>query len=264
MLDSKLFLIIKSKINRFAQLPEMEFKNHKIKEAVCAFRFNPSINIPWDPTYLGEFYNQIKDKGFSRKEEIRPLALKFEIKPNTDPQPPLVQQGETQMVFRTEDQQYAILVGNNYISFHTLNHYPGWDVFKPEKIESFFKIYQSLGLGKALDSAQMIYINNFAMESSKDLSDYLSFVPKMQDFGQGDELSHLFQSNYRIAPNKQLSLKTIFNATPEKRVILESNCIASSLGDYSKTWDILADDAHANARNAFIKISTDYFKTLIK
>jgi hypothetical protein len=109
----------------------------------------------------------------------------------------------------------------------------------------------------------MIFINNFNIEPNKDLADYLVFVPRMADFGDGKEVSHLFQSTYSIAPNKQLSLKTIFRMKPEKHVLLESNCIASSNGK-SISWDILSNDAHDAARNAFIKVSSDYYKALIK
>jgi len=241
----------------------MEFTNHKITEAVCAFRFNPSQN-PWDVTFFSGYYDLIKNDGFNKKQEIKPIQLNFEIKPNEQPQPNF-QQGETQMVFKTDDEKYAILMGNNYVSFHTLNHYPGWDIFKPQTVDTFLKKYFSIGLGKDLLNVQMIYINNFDLESSRDLSDYLTFVPKMKDFGEGEETSHFFQSNYSIAPNKQLTLKTILNVIPPqktKKVLLESNCIALNINQAE--WAKLADDAHDAARNAFVKISSDYFKTIIK
>lgn len=241
----------------------MEFINHKVTEAVCAFRFDPNQNS-WDVTYLANYFNEIKDLGFVKKNEIKPFQLSFHIKPNEGTSSPQMQEGETQMVFKNEDETHAILMGNNYISFHTINHYDGWDKFKPSLIEKFLLKYFALGLGKGLLSAQMIYINNFNLEQDKDLSDYLNFVPKMQNFGEGDEISHFFQSNYGIAPNKQLSLKTILNPNNSgaKNVILECNCIATALT--GSDWSKLSDDAHQSARNAFIKISTDYFKILIK
>ncbi len=242
----------------------MEFKNHKITEAVCAFRFDPAKN-PWDVTFFSYYFDKIKEKGFIKKQEIKPIQLSFEIKPNENPQPQNLQQGETQMVFKTEDERYAILMGNNYLSFHTLNHYPGWDIFMPEIIAPNIKTYFNLGLGQSTVSIQMIYINNFELELNKSLSDYFMFVPNMKDFGDGDENSHFFQSNYSIAPNKQLSVKTVLNAgllPLSKQVILECNCIASN--NNSIDWLILANDAHKAARNAFVKVSSDYFKSLIK
>lgn len=238
----------------------MEFSNHKITEAVCAFRFSP--NNPWDITFFSEYYNLIKNDGFTIKKEVRAFELSFELKGDDNPKSNF-SHGETQMVFKTLDEKKAILMGNNYISFHTLNHYPGWEHFK-SMINEFYQKYISLGLGTGLLNAQMIYINNFNLEQNKDLSDYLVFVPKMQQFGEGNEISHLFQSNYSIAPNKKLSLKTVLNVLPQntKRLLLECNCIASKTD--KADWETLADDAHSAARNAFIKVSSDYFKNLIK
>ncbi|UXE65911.1 MAG: TIGR04255 family protein [Chryseotalea sp. WA131a] len=243
----------------------MEFKNHKITEAVCAFRFDPSKN-PWDVTFFSYFFDKIKQKGFDKKQEIKPVQLNFEFKGDSEPQSN-IQHGETQMVFKTTNDQHAILMGNNYISFHSLNHYSGWDVFKPEIIDPNIAEYFGLGLGNGVLSAQMIYINNFDLESGRSLADYFKFVPNMKDFGEGEENSHFFQSNYTIAPNKQLSVKTVLNTglLPKlnKRVILECNCIANNNSN-EVLWNTLADDAHSAARNAFIQISSDYFKSLIK
>ena len=244
----------------------MEFKNHKITEAVCAFRFTPSENTVWDSTFLGEYYNRIKETGFEKKQEITPFKLDFQINPNEGIKDSKVSHGESQMVFKTTDEKYAILMGNSYISFHSLNHYPGWNVFLPEVIEKNITTYFGLGLGKGIASAQMIFINNFEIEAGRNLSDYLVFVPEMENFGQGDEISHLFQSTYSIKPNKQLTLRTIFNILPPgnvKKVTLESNCIANN-SEQNLTWKVLVTDAHDNARNAFVKVASEYFKNIIK
>lgn len=244
----------------------MEYKNHKITEAVCAFRFSP-VNNNWDITSFAAFYNVIKNLGFHKKNEIKPVQLSFQIKPNEVPQNPQMTEGETQMVFKNEDEKQAILLGNNYISFHTINYYPGWEVFSNELISKFLNKYFEIGYGKDLMSAQMIYINNFELAPFKTLFDYLTFVPNMEHFGEGDELSHLFQSSYEIAPNKRLQLKTILNVVnPEriKKVVLECNCIANNPINHDITWEILSKDAHDNAKNAFLKITTDYFKEIIK
>lgn len=118
----------------------MEYKNHKIIEAVCAFRFNPSQNS-WDITGYADYYNVIKDNGFSKKNEIKPVQFSFQIKPNELPVNPQMIQGETQIVFKNESEDRAILLGNNYISFHTINHYPGWEIFSEELISIYLKKY---------------------------------------------------------------------------------------------------------------------------
>lgn len=244
----------------------MEYKNHKITEAVCAFRFNPVLNN-WDITSYAAYYNVIKDLGFFRKSEIKPVQLSFQIKPNELPQTPQMIEGDTQMVFKNEKENRAILLGNNYISFHTIKEYPGWEIFLEELISVFLNKYFEIGYGKGMMSAQMIYINNFILENNRKLSEYLTFVPDMEHFGKGDELSHLFQSAYEIAPNKRLQLKTILNVVnPDKikNVLLECNCIANNTKNHDLSWEVLSKDAHDNAKNAFINISTEYFKTIIK
>jgi uncharacterized protein (TIGR04255 family) len=244
----------------------MEYKNHKITEAVCAFRFDPNQNN-WDFTSFAAYYNVIKDHGFNRKNEIKPLQLSFQIRPNEIPQTPQMIEGATQMVFKNESENRAILLGDNYISFHTINDYPGWESFSKDLISIFLNKYFELGFGKGLISAQMIYINNFNLDNDLKLSDYLTFVPDMERFGEGDELSHLFQSTYDIAPNKRLQLKTILNViNPDKikNVILECNCIAANSENYDISWESLSQDAHDNSKNAFINVATNRFKDIIK
>ncbi|MCF8371250.1 MAG: TIGR04255 family protein [Bacteroidales bacterium] len=244
----------------------MEYLNHKITEAVCAFRFDPSKNS-WDWTSYAEFYKLIKEKGFIKRNEIKPIQLSFHFKPNEAPKNPDLVEGETQMVFKNNKEDRAILISNNYISFHTIGNYPGWDVFSNEFISNIITSYFDLGYGNGLDNAQMIYINNFDLKADKKLSNYLTFVPDMDHFGEGDEVSHMFQSAYQIAPNKRLQLKTILNViNPEriKKVLLECNCIAFNTLKHEINWSELANDAHHNAKNAFINITTPYFKNLIK
>ncbi|MEP5614138.1 MAG: TIGR04255 family protein [Cyclobacteriaceae bacterium] len=246
----------------------MEYLNHKITEAVCAFRFDPVQNN-WDVTGIAEYYNEIKDSGFQKKQEIKPVQLSFQVKAD---EPPLsqnaeIKEGDLKMVFRNDDESFAILLGSNYLSFHTINHYPGWQTFNEKLINPYIEKYFKLGYGKGLLNAQMIYINNFDIENEKKLSNYLSFVPETELFGEGDEISHLFQSGYDISPNKRLQLKTIFNVfgpDKQKKVTLECNCIAKNDVNLDIDWSELALDAHDGAKNAFIKIATDEFKNEIK
>ena len=163
----------------------MGFKNHKIIEAVCAFRFNPTENN-WDIMSYAGYYNAIKEMGFSKKQEIKPLQFNFQLNVNNPPIVPQIVEGATQMVIRNEKEDQAILLGNIYISFHTINYYPGWEIFSDHLISIYLQKYFEIGYGKGLLSAQMIYINKFDLDKSKKLSDYLTFVPAMEQFGEGD------------------------------------------------------------------------------
>jgi uncharacterized protein (TIGR04255 family) len=176
-----------------------------------------------------------------------------------------MEKGETKMVFKNKAENYAILMGKNFISFHSINHYYGWDVFVPELIKPFLEKYFTLNVSKDIVSVQMLYVNNFEIKKEENLSDYLSVVPNMKELGEEtSELGHFFQSNFKIEPNLQLNLQTVLNTQNNtKKVTLECNCVASNI-DHKYTWEILANAAHDKAKQAFLTISKDKFKNIIK
>jgi uncharacterized protein (TIGR04255 family) len=239
----------------------MEYKKHKITEAVCAFNFQDE----WDIVLLSEYSKKIEDLGFSKRQDIKPIQVNFQFQPGVIPSP-TVQEGGVSMVIKNQDETEAVLMSKNYISFHTLNHYPGWDVFFPKTITPLLKMYFELGLGKGVLNSLMLFVNNFEIQENENLSEYLNFVPNMNDFGKGtSEVGHFFQSNFKSEPNLNISLKTVFNANPidkSKKVTLECSCTASNENE-KHSWEQLAEAAHLNAKNAFIKITQDKFKKII-
>jgi hypothetical protein len=227
------------------QYPEMEFKNHKVSEAVCAFRFDNSLNN-WNIGLFSQYYNAIKDDGFVEKQEQKPFEVSFEIRPNNIPAAQY-REGEMRMVFLNPKTNYAIILAGNYISFHAVGHYPGWKVFMPELIKPFLEKYFMLGLGKGLETVQML-------------------IPNLKDFGQGTEIAHFSQSNFTIEPNFQLFLKTTFNIEPQssvKNVVLECSCYAYNQNN-QYGWVALADGAHLKATEAFKQIIQTKLANLIK
>jgi uncharacterized protein (TIGR04255 family) len=101
----------------------MEFTRHKVAEAICAFRFDPNQNV-WGKKFNDDFFEKIKDTGFTIREEIQPVQVSVELKP--DSMQARHQRAEPQTVFKNEAQHYAILMSKDYVSFHTLNGYWGW------------------------------------------------------------------------------------------------------------------------------------------
>jgi uncharacterized protein (TIGR04255 family) len=245
----------------------MEYKNHKITEAICAFRFSPD-HSEWDILNLANYYKLIEPLGFEKKQEVKPFQVSFNIKANEVIPAPKMEEGETKMVFRNKEENRAILMGKNFISFHSINYYPGWDVFLPELIKPYLEEYFKLDVSKDIVSVQMLYINNFEINKEENLSDYLSVVPNMKELGEEtNELGHVFQSSFKIEPNLQLNLQTVLNVVPQnntKKITLECNCIASNNIEHKYTWDMLANDAHEKAKKAFLTISTDKFKHKIQ
>lgn len=243
----------------------MEYKNHKIIEAVLALRFIPTSR-EWDITSFSEFYNRVKDKGFSNKKEIRPFELSFKFNPKEPIEQPKKSEGEVQMVFKNQDETYAIIYSRDYVSFHSLKGYNGWEILKEELVNPIMEIYFELNGSSKISSAQMIYINRFDIGLTENLSEILTFLPNSQYFEAGEEVSHLFQSNYKIAPNKNLKLQTILKIDPKtnKKIIsLECNCV-SEANNFSDDWVKLSEDAHDNAKKSFFDITTSIFKEKIK
>ena len=247
------------------QYPEMEFKNHKVSEAVCAFRFDSSANN-WNIGLFSDYYNAIKLDGFVQKQEQKPFEVSFEIKPNTPIPAAQYKEGEMRMVFLNPKTNYAIILAGNYISFHSVGHYPGWNVFMLGLIKPFLSKYFDLNLGKGLESVQMLYLNKFDIDQNENLHEYVKLIPNLSDFGQGTEVNHFSQSNFTIEPNFQLFLKTTFNIEPGssvKSVVLECSCFAFNQ-ENQYDWVALADGAHLKATEAFKQIIQPKLANLIK
>ena len=140
----------------------MEFKNNKIIEALCAIRFTPS-DKEWDMSYLLDYYQKVKDSGFIHKQEIRPFRVDFNITNPEKADPPVYSYDDVQMSFNNPTENYSIIVAKNYLSFHCLKSYPGWEIFLPETAKYLDK-YRELGLNESVASVQLLYINDFEIE----------------------------------------------------------------------------------------------------
>ncbi|TAF75973.1 MAG: TIGR04255 family protein [Bacteroidetes bacterium] len=242
----------------------MEFKNHKISEAVCAMRF--SLIPDWDITYFAKFYDLINLIGYSVKQEIKPIQLSFDLNLNQSIEAPKLVEKDIQMVFKTADGKYAIIYSNGYVSIHTLGFYPGWDFFLKETANVLEK-YLSIHHNSFIISTQMIYINTFTLSNDENLSDYFNFMPKTENFGQGSEISQQYHTTYSIIPNKKLQIRTFLTSQDNltRNIFLECSCLTENVEKIeSSEWSKLANEAHDGARNLFVKIVTEKFKEKIK
>ncbi len=230
----------------------MEYINHKITEVVCIIRFDPKQNIPWDSTFLGKYYELIKDK-FNKKEEFITKQFNLQFKDQNISSNAI--EGEREMIFKNEQENLAIILKSNYISFHALSPYPGWDVFLNDIIIKYFNFYKEIGFGNGIHSVQIIYINTFEIEKNHKLSDYLNYTYNIQ----GTEKVHVFNSSYDISPNKNLIIKTFLN---ENKVVLECNCLNLNINNDSILN--LTNESKKEAKLAFENIISEKFKELIK
>lgn len=230
---------------------------HNLTEVLCGFWFNPNVNV-WDSTFFGKYYEKIQPLGYDVKEEQKGVQIKFAIKPEGGKSVPVSEMNEmdSRMVFKNPKNASAILMAANFISFHKLEPYKTWEALIAEQVNPGMETYQKLGLGKEVVQVQALYLNKYTLKASEKLSDYFSFVPSVQDFGNGFENSLVFQSQHELKPNliQQIKLNAVLDAASNmKNVFLECSCIASAHDNYN--WEKLAQQAHDQNNLVFKSIT---------
>lgn len=230
---------------------------HKLTEVLCAFWFAPDKN-DWDSTYFGKYFDIISKHGFTIKEEQKSVQLSMLLKPHdsgsglkpeTD-----YSEGEGRMIFRNEDKSKAIILSRNFISFHELGTYKGWDDLIDNLVNPFLEIYRSLGLGNETLQVQSLYLNNFSIPLEHKLSNVFAFLPNLEEFSPSAESNVIFQSQYNLDPNLLVLIKLnggINNTTHLKELILE--CSSFAVKHDNITDAQLIKDAHAQANSIFHK-----------
>lgn len=230
---------------------------HKLTEVLCAFWFSPDNN-DWDSTYFGKYFEIIKEKGFKFKEEQRAVQLNFQITPHDAgtglKTKPDYSEGEMRMIFKTEDRNKAIILSKNFISFHALGEYNGWDNFINELVTPFLQDYRELGLGKDTLQVQSLYLNNFNLPIEQQLSDVFSFIPNIFGFAPSSESSMVYQSQFNLDQNLSVLVKLnggINPITNLKELVFECSCFA--VNHEKTTEEQLISNAHEQANSIFLK-----------
>jgi uncharacterized protein (TIGR04255 family) len=239
----------------------MEFKNHKITEAICAFRFQV-IQNNWNIGVFADFFKHIQPLGFTQQLERKPASVSFRIEANKI-QAPEMEQGEIQLIFHNPEKQLSIILSKGLISFHAQAHYNGWDTFFPNFIEPIYVTFLSMDILDSLDNVQMLFINRFALENGTALSAYLNFVPDTKNIG-GTENGHFFISNFSKPPNIALALQVHMTMEESvKNVDFHCNAVVYN-NQIDSQWFNLAATAHSNAVDIFKNSITPYFISIIQ
>jgi len=235
--------------------------NHQLQEVLCAFMFNPDENV-WDSTYFGKYYDAIQDLGFKEKIEQKAFHVKFEIKADAYKKIPEPQynEAEPKMLFKNVEKNYAILMGNAYVSFHKLPPYEKWENMMRDQIKPGLDKYFNIGLGKDLSQVQMLYLNKYEFDEKEKLSSRFSFIPAIEDFGIGKERSLLLQSQYDLEPNliMQLQIQARLTEQKTKEVFLQCSCIAHN-HDKKRSWEEIAQQVHDQNNLVFNKITKNNY-----
>jgi len=232
-------------------------QKHELTEVVCALWFDSASNL-WDSTFFGKFYERIEPLGYDSKQEQKGYQVQFEIKSDQGEPKPTNQASEigSRMVFRNTKMQYAIIMAENFISFHKLAPYKNWESLMKEQVVPGMREYIDIGLGNNIRQVQSLYLNKYTLSNEDTLSNYFKFIPSVQDFGTGKESNLIFQSQYQLEPNllQEIRLNSILNpATNSHDIFLQCSCYSNPSNN--QNWLTLCKDAHDQNNLTFKKIT---------
>lgn len=240
----------------------MKYNNQHLIEVYCGYQFQ-NETLEWDSTYFGRFYEQIKVKGFTEKQERKGFQITFDGNlQKQDFSSVKSQQIEDQMIFKNNEKGWAIIMGKNLLSFHIVKNYPGWDIFVSEFIKPFTEIYKNLGLGAGARQCNIVYLNKFTRKSSDSLSDYFKIIsPLDKGFGVEKNISiqRVFENENNFLVVKMNSLRQI----PNDNIVINLECGAickSSECMNGQDWIYQANETHKPIFLFFESIITENLK----
>ena len=153
------------------------YKNPPVIEALCDFRFVPSK--PWDMTFPGLFYNEIK-KQFPEKEEETGFEFSFRSTSAGGVEQKFEKAFPKLKFYNAKKTALIQLLPDRLIINH-LKPYPGWEQFKPVIFDNLKK-YRKVLSPKGLRRIGVRYINeiNFKAPAIK-METYFKFYPELPE-----------------------------------------------------------------------------------
>lgn len=225
--------------------------NQHLVEVLCAIRFDPNKN-DWDSTYFGLFYELVKNRGYIERKEQRQVGFQLNVKPS-DNQPIIKETpSQSRMVFSNLQLKSAIIMGENFISFHKLSPYENWEKLVVDIVQPGLEEYRQIGLGNGIIEVQCLYLNKYRLEAGESVTKYFNFFPNIPE---SKETQVSFQGRYEIDPNTfvQLRLNTTLNQQSFKDVFFECSGFVS-VSQEAEDFKVLAQKAHDSANNIYKNI----------
>lgn len=239
----------------------VQYSNKHLIEVNCGFQF-PEETSQWDSTFFGQYYEKIKDKGFTDKEERKGVQIIFN-NISVEPTKPVVSTSpvEDQVVFRDNIKGLAIIIGKGKISFHCVQNYAEWDIFVSSFIKPFYEIYEKLGLGNGKRQCNVVYLNRFECNHEIELSKYFTIISSM-DSNFGKEVITNVQ---RLFSNKEnLLIAKLNSQIVEEKQIVNLECGAVCINeDYinNTDWISQANKTHEPIKSFFESVVTNELKS---
>lgn len=232
-----------------------KYSNRHLIEVSCGFQF-PQETLEWDSTFFGQYYDKIKDLGFSEKEERKGVQITFKGSKGDNSQPFSSSEIEDQVIFKNTSNGWAIAMGKGKISFHILKNYSGWDFLIENLVSPFFNFYEQLGLGNGVRQCNIVYLNRFIKLPSEKLSDYFTIISAM-DSKFGIETNTSLQ---RVIENENNFLITKLNTQllPNGlNINFECGAICKNINCMNTDWLSQANRTHEPIKDFFESLITE-------
>jgi uncharacterized protein (TIGR04255 family) len=226
--------------------------NTHIVEVLFAMWFKPNLN-EWDSTYFGRYFERISALGYTEKQEQKQIEVKFEMGPKAGTPPAIKEGNSIRMVFKNPTKKTAIILSDNFISFHKLPPYENWQHLMSEIVEPGFEAYKKLGLGKGLKEVQSLYLNKYVLDKDQSLASVIKFWPVID---QGFESGILFQTKYEMPEGVSIQIKlngTAIISTGKRELNFECSSFVKATEENSD-YKILSQKAHDSANSAYEKL----------
>ena len=237
----------------------MAYSNKHLIEVTCGFQFNNETS-KWDSVYFGQYYDKIKDQGFTERQEKKGIQIQVNANPadSSTSIKTTSQNLEDQVIFKNPSNGWAVKIGKGKISFHIVNNYTIWEDFLNLFIKPYVEKYLDLGLGNGPRQCNVIYLNRFLKPATENLSDYFTVVSPMNlDFGI--ETTTFVQRVFNDK-GKNLLITKLNSKTIDKTNTINLECGAVCINNdsiNSVDWVDQANSTHAPIKAFFEAIITE-------
>jgi len=213
-----LFLIKQSEVtpNSGSPMSHRQYQNPPIEEAVCEFRFAPSLQ--WNLTVPGLLYEKIKTNYPGEPKQQNLIQAEFQIGQLPINPGFALKQGTTKLLFQSTDGKKLVGVGPDMLSIHSLRPYEGWDSFA-ERIKESFHSYIEVAKPQGIKHLALRYINKIVIpEQNIDLGKYFTVYPLIPE-GIPDNVSSFLVRTQTIYTDIPIVLKIALSdiANPDEQ-----------------------------------------------
>lgn len=244
----------------------MTHPNHRIKEAICAFHFKRLSNEFSFEQWSGDIKTKFESINLMFRHEVRPVSISIEFSSEKNDETPTVTQtkeiGDEQLVFQAPDVDRFVVISKEFISFHYVKTYVGWDIFLKELIKPCLAIFLEYSKEVRLIKSQMTYVNHFETNFNNfTVGDWFKYAMSPTDFENAFDWVQNHQTVFKTRDNTaELTLITRYIIPQEESPFLyllagaKVNAIenVNSLANY----EIIAQKAHDFASKLFLNAVT--------